>query len=269
MSGDRGHDGHTIRCRMNDRGRVAASRRDASGGAKDVWLLAVDLSGTRGLLVLEGYRFFGHREVRSGEHTSRLFVEAEELMRRAGVVPRGLGLIGVAVGPGSFTGVRTAVMAAKTLAEVLHLPLVTVDSLAVLAAGVRDARWVFVAVDARRGEVYHALFPLSEEEEGALPADAEWMGVDTPAEAGAALRRWMEDTGERPALVGTGIEVYPEIWPGELRRWPSDRPDPRALAGLCRRAFRRGETVDPLRLSPLYLRKPDIGERGKCGREEA
>ena len=240
-----------------------------SGGEPEGgWLLALDLSGPRGILVLDGPGRTTHRLIEAGERTGGLFVEAGELMRETGIEPGGLGLLGVAVGPGSFTGVRTAVMAAKTMAEVLRVPLVATDSLSVLAAGMEEERWIFVAVDARRGEVYHALFRVADEGSGPLPEAAEWMEVGSPPEAAEALRGWMEKTGEEPVLAGTGIEAFPEAWPSRLTRRPSPWPQPGALARLCRRAFRRGEVADPILLTPMYLRRPDTGGKGSRGKGE-
>lgn len=201
-----------------------------------------------------------HQSWGKGAQTRFLFATAKEMMREAGIQPRDLGLVGVGRGPGSFTGVRMAVIAAKTLAEVLGLPLVAPDSLAVVAAGSAPGGNVFAAVDARRGELYYALFRLEEGEEVMFPRLLEGPLVSVPEEAVRFLEGWMGRLDGELVLAGTGIEAYPEIWPEGLRRAERTGPDPQALAGLCRELYRRGWTEDPLLLRPSYLRHPDVGK---------
>jgi len=224
------------------------------------WLLALDLSTPRGVLVLDGPGGTFHREVAGGSRVSHLFVAAGEVMCAAGIKARELGLAGVGRGPGSFTGIRVAVTAAKVLAAVLDVPLVAPDSLmvtAVAAGGEGDA--VFTALDARRGEVYHALYRIAD----GYPVALVEPGVAPPQVVAASLSRWMEREGARVTGVGNGIGAYPGAWPEGMARAESDLPEPAGLARLCRLAAGRGEHIDPIELLPLYLRRPDVRER--CG----
>jgi len=89
-----------------------------------------------------------------GERTGRaveVLADADELLRTAGVVPRDLDLLAVGVGPGSFTGVRIGLAAARGVALALDLPVAGVSTLEALAAGAPGAVPV---IDARRGEVF-------------------------------------------------------------------------------------------------------------------
>ena len=228
------------------------------------WLLALDISGPRGVLALEGPRGLFYREVAGGSRVSQLFVTAGEVFSEAGIDPRHLGLIGVARGPGSFTGVRVGVMAAKVLAAVFELPLVAPDSLRVMAMGARgEAEAVFVALDARRGEVYHALYGL----DGEYPVGLEGPRVAPPAQAARSLSRWRARLPGRLVLAGSGIDAFPDAWPADLPRLAGELPEPGGLAQLCRYAFERGEDVQPMQLLPLYLRRPDAREHSEGGKE--
>jgi tRNA threonylcarbamoyladenosine biosynthesis protein TsaB len=92
-----------------------------------------------------------------GERRSRavsVLADADELVRAAGVRPAELDLLAVGVGPGSFTGVRIGLAAARGLGLALELPVAGVSTLAALAAGAPGAVPV---IDARRREVFALL----------------------------------------------------------------------------------------------------------------
>ncbi len=89
-----------------------------------------------------------------GERVTRavdVLADADELLRAAGCGPADLDLLAVGVGPGSFTGVRIGLAAARGLALALDLPVAGVSTLSALAAGAPDAVPV---IDARRREVF-------------------------------------------------------------------------------------------------------------------
>jgi|SRR5581483_2077096 len=89
-----------------------------------------------------------------GEARSRavtVLADADALLRAGSLTPRDLDLLVVGVGPGSFTGVRIGLAAARGLALALDLPVAGVSTLAALAAGAPDAVPV---IDARRREVF-------------------------------------------------------------------------------------------------------------------
>ncbi len=100
-------------------------------------------------------------------HSVRIVSEIKELLIRNGLQGSDLDVIAVGQGPGSYTGVRIAVTAAKTLAWTWNKPLIGISSLEALAFGAwnsllaanenmaqdRDA-WIVPLMDARRGQVY-------------------------------------------------------------------------------------------------------------------
>jgi tRNA threonylcarbamoyl adenosine modification protein YeaZ len=159
----------------------------------------------------------------------RVLEAADELLRAAAVEPGELEALVVGVGPGSFTGVRMGLAAARGLAMALDLEVAGVSTLAALAEGAPGAVPV---IDAKRREV----FVLRDGEVVALPAVA----FDAPGRicVGDGAIRYREH------LVRTGAEVPPD---------DSDLHVPHArLHALLARDFRAAEVVDP-----VYVRAPD------------
>lgn len=92
-------------------------------------------------------------------HAERLHVFIKEILKEAGITVQDLKAIAVSKGPGSYTGLRIAVSAAKGFCYALEIPLISVDTLQVLAQQVSIENGLIVPmIDARRMEVYSAAF---------------------------------------------------------------------------------------------------------------
>jgi tRNA threonylcarbamoyladenosine biosynthesis protein TsaB len=225
-------------------------------------LLALELSTPEGILILESNGKLFQRRLEAGSRVSQLFFESRELLREANIEPQELTLIGVGRGPGSFTGIRVAVMAAKALAMVLRLPLVAPDSLEILAEACRGiAESAMIAIDARRGEIYYGVYDLTQ----SPPLVLEEPQVATPQDASALALKLGNRLQGRLALAGSGITAYPGAWPHGLIVIESEVPRGEGLAGICRKYHELGRLEDATNLLPLYLRKPDIKEPLACG----
>ena len=138
-------------------------------------MLALDTS-TRSLTaaLLEGERVVAESQSFSERnHSVQLIPVLQALLRTAGWKPADLDKIAAGQGPGSYTGVRIAVTAAKTLAWTIGKPLVGVSSLEALAFGARsevehstESRgtvWIVPLMDARRDRFYTSLFAIDPE----------------------------------------------------------------------------------------------------------
>jgi tRNA threonylcarbamoyladenosine biosynthesis protein TsaB len=95
-------------------------------------------------------------------HATELMPAVAEVMERAGADWGDLDAIAVGVGPGTFTGLRIGIATARALATAADLPLRPVSSLEALAAGI-DSPMRLPLIDARRGEVFAALFEDGQE----------------------------------------------------------------------------------------------------------
>jgi len=92
-------------------------------------------------------------------HAERLHVFIEEIIAEAGITVNDLAAIAVSQGPGSYTGLRIGVSAAKGLSYALGIPLIAVDTLKTLASQVIVSTGIIIPmIDARRMEVYCAIY---------------------------------------------------------------------------------------------------------------
>lgn len=92
-------------------------------------------------------------------HSATLMPIVEGLFRNTGLAPVDVDVVAVSAGPGSFTGVRIGVSAAKGIAFAVEKPAAAVSTLAALARNVAFADGLIIcAMDARRQQVYNALF---------------------------------------------------------------------------------------------------------------
>lgn len=177
----------------------------------------------------------------------RLMPMIDEVMRAAGADFTQVSRIAVTRGPGSFTGVRVGVAAARALALATGAPLVATTSLAVIAASADDAlkdrgdRVLAVAMDARRGGLYMQVF-------GTHARDELTSAAEVTPEAGAALL-----AGRRAIAVGSGAEALARAaGDGQVEvRMPGLQPRAAALLKLA------VELPTAENVTPLYIRQPD------------
>ncbi len=219
--------------------------------------LGFDLSTPITLVVVqESLREGRGRLEQSGRRAERLFPILKELLQQCGLSPREINSVGVGRGPGSFTGVRNAVMAAKVIAQVLKVPLYAPTTLEMMAYWWEEEGLIAPVLDARRGEVYYALYRRAGEEASPLISPK----VAPPQKAAIEIGDNAQ-IGETLTFAGSGAQCYREIF-SQLGKIKEDSsPPPIALVKACFKIWERGESISPLELIPLYLRKPDAEAR--------
>ena len=124
-------------------------------------ILALDTSSTAGsLAVLRDEKLVGLVSTLGEEtYSSRMFRHLEFLLQELSLKLEQFDLFAVSAGPGSFTGLRVGLVAAKGWAEVYNKPVVGVSVLEAIAAQSNSASSVLVPVfDARRGQVYFGVY---------------------------------------------------------------------------------------------------------------
>jgi tRNA threonylcarbamoyladenosine biosynthesis protein TsaB len=107
-------------------------------------------------------------------HGEKLTLLIQEILNECGLRPADLSAVSVASGPGSYTGLRIGVSTAKGLCYALKIPLIAVNAIESLAAFARErypSEALCPMIDARRMEVYSAIFNSKDEEIKCLSAD--------------------------------------------------------------------------------------------------
>ncbi|MDG2428893.1 MAG: tRNA (adenosine(37)-N6)-threonylcarbamoyltransferase complex dimerization subunit type 1 TsaB [Acidimicrobiales bacterium] len=203
----------------------------------------------------------GHEGVLASAHSGRGRRHAEALApqidfvrRQAGIELSEVGAVAVDVGPGLFTGLRVGIATAVALAYGLGVPMIPVSSLDLMAFPARwTARLIVPALDARRGELFTALF---RKVPGGIQRVRE-ANVCTPDELSAEL----EALDEPALLLGDGALRYTEAFTGlrstEMAEQGLANPSARSLVQLAHARAMREEFVQPWELEPIYLRQPD------------
>lgn len=127
-------------------------------------MLALESSAkTASAALFEDGTFLGQYFQSDGlTHSCTLLPMAQSLVKNTGRTLRQLGCVAVAHGPGSFTGLRISMAAAKGLTWALEIPAIGVSTLEAMAAGGPDAEGAMLCcvMDARRSQVYNALFEI-------------------------------------------------------------------------------------------------------------
>ncbi|BBD35805.1 tRNA threonylcarbamoyladenosine biosynthesis protein TsaB [Aminobacter sp. Y103A] len=177
-------------------------------------------------------------------HAEHLMAVIDEALAQAGKTYADLGRIGVSIGPGSFTGVRVAVSAARGFSLALKIPAVGVTTLEALAAETRAALGpckVLAALDAGRAELHAAVY----DENGQAVHEPAVLTLDEAATIAAA---------ETMALAGTAAQLIAGAATGmDITLGPvSATADIGTYARIA-----AGKAGDGERPKPIYLRAPD------------
>lgn len=225
-------------------------------------------------------------------HSAELFPAIVRLLSQSGYGPSDLDQVHISVGPGSFTGLRIAVAAAKAMHLANGVRIVTVDSLDAIAANVTDAspgkafqdiagesaaqRHLATVLDAKRGQFCTTVYEWIPGNQGPRPApetsDADY-GI--PAPAGGLWHKVLPDclmsatdlcdrfaNTDNPILMtGDGLLYHHDRFAVEGVRildpifWT---PQAAGIHLLGRQKASRDRFADPLSLVPFYLRGPEV-----------
>ena len=177
-------------------------------------------------------------------HAERLHVFIEEIISEAGIGMNDLDAVAVSQGPGSYTGLRIGVSAAKGLCFALNIPLIAVDTLLALASKVSVTDGLIVPmIDARRMEVYSAVFSASLEKKREILAEI----IDENS---------FEDIKEKIYFVGDCNEKCKSVLTKDNFVFLDDVKYPSAneMCALSFDKYKKSDTVDVAYFEPYYLK---------------
>lgn len=177
-------------------------------------------------------------------HAEKLHVFIEEIIAEAKISVQDLDAIAVSQGPGSYTGLRIGVSAAKGLCFALNIPLIAVDTLQTLAsqAKVSDGK-IIPMLDARRMEVYSEIFNANLEIEREIQAEV----IDENSFAAFT---------ETIYFVGDCAEKCKQVLTKENFVFLEDikYPSASAMSKISFDKYQKSDTVDVAYFEPYYLK---------------
>lgn len=177
-------------------------------------------------------------------HAEKLHVFIEEILKETTVGVKDLRAIAVSKGPGSYTGLRIGVSTAKGLCYALGIPLISVDTLQVLAKKVEvESGLIIPMIDARRMEVYSAVFDTAHAK--IMEVQAEILTEESYADMTEAVY-FVGDCQEKCKTVLTkdNFHFLPEIV----------FPSAKEMSRLSYEKFTKNEFEDVAYFEPFYLK---------------
>jgi tRNA threonylcarbamoyladenosine biosynthesis protein TsaB len=221
-------------------------------------ILALDTSTPAGsLAIVEDFRVVRGAPIAGDDpYSSRLFRQLDSLLLEANLELKSFDLFAVAAGPGSFTGLRVGLTAAKGWSEVFGKPIAAVSGLEAVAAQSKlQAGLLAPVLDARRGEVYGGLYERSGNELAKIGETV----VMSPAE----YLTWVgQESAGRPVKF---VSLAPEVLAGHLASFSRTAGEIEMVSAslapvigqLGYAKAQRGELVDALTLDANYVRRTD------------
>lgn len=176
-------------------------------------------------------------------HAEKLHLFITDALREGGITFNDLNAVAVSMGPGSYTGLRIGVSAAKGLCYALNIPLIAIDTLSLLSRQVSVQNgFILPMIDARRMEVYSAIF------------DMEYAKVrETRAEiiSGASFA----DISGPVHLLGDGADKCRGLLTGDKFIYHDILyPSAKEMAPLSYDKYKISDTVDVAYFEPFYLK---------------
>lgn len=211
-------------------------------------VLAIESSGPRGsVALLEGTRVLGETVFETGMvHGRDIAPSIEKLSTTHGVRLDALDLVAVDLGPGSYTGLRVGLAAAKGLCLALARPLagaVSLDCLAAQAAG--KARTIVAAIDAKWDQIYGALYQDGRRASELLVEPPEAFAARVPAGA---------------LVTGDAVVKYGALLAARGASLAGDHPLASTVGRLAQASDARRDVATAV---PLYLRATEAELRFK------
>lgn len=221
-------------------------------------ILAMETSTLLGgvAVIIDGKTVAEESSVRQKSHSENINPFIDHCLTTAGLKLEDIDAFAVGQGPGSFTGIRVAANAGKTFAYCYNKPLVTIDTLMLLAHQARTSKIpVLSIINAFKNMVYLGLFDVSGDEPRYLKGPE-----------AIPVRELKNHIDQDCLVVGDGWEAYSEYFPEELKqkchRDPQlpDHPLASTLGLMAEERVKNNLTLDWKSFLPLYIRASEAEE---------
>ena len=219
-------------------------------------VLAIEAAALPGsIALLESTRVLAYQTLSTSQRTSQQFaVVMQGLLQREQRAPRSIGLVAACSGPGSFTGLRIGITAAKTFAYATGAEVMAVNTLELLACQLDVMGQIVAVLDAQRGQVFSAIFVKNDEgiqvvEPTAIHDVDQWLGGLRAQQTvtGPGLKPLLGRLPDRVLVAGT------EFW----------QPRADVLGKFALAKYQRGERQDLWKLRPNYYRQSAAEEKAE------
>ena len=180
----------------------------------------------------------------SYSHAEKLHVFIDSCLKEAGLGMEDLDGVAVSKGPGSYTGLRIGVSAAKGICYAREIPLISINTLRNMAGAIDSDGLIIPLLDARRMEVYAAVYDSKGEE--VKPTWAEIVNEES----------FKDFSGDEPVqLVGNGAEKCREILNYSNFQYNTDLvPSAGSMVQLAHSKFLQSDFEDTAYFEPFYLK---------------
>ena len=177
-------------------------------------------------------------------HAEKLHVFIDEILKENKLTFKDLSAIAISQGPGSYTGLRIGVSAAKGLCYSLDIPLIAIDTLEILARKLTvEQGKIIPMIDARRMECYTAIFNNKHEKIREVKAEI----IDENS---------FEEIRETIHFVGDGAAKCKDILTNEKFIYHDEIEFPSAneMSKIAYDKYKKNDTVDVAYFEPFYLK---------------
>ncbi len=206
-----------------------------------------------------GNSFSEEIKIVNESHSVSLFENIDLVLNRINMKIKDIDLIGVGIGPGSFTGIRIAVTTCRMFAQIHSLPLVGIKThlmyAASVCAGVNEGDYILVAFDAKKSRVFGALY--RKEKDDLNPVE-----IVPPGDYGIEYFFNYVKPADNIFLIGDGSEKYLTELKGKMDKsvlLTNFLPSGKIICNLVEKIFLKNPEKyrDLNRVLPFYARRSD------------
>ena len=222
-----------------------------------MYILAIETTGPFGSVALIDEKGQVNSKASREEmnHLKDLMPMAEELIKEAGISKSDLTAVAASAGPGSFTGIRIGVSTARAIAQALDIPAIKVPTLEIFKEFCHGEKPVAVIFNARRGQVYGAVF---DSDGGEILKPGPYMLTE--------VLEVIDREKLSPVFYGDGVNAYEDrITAFDKASEEGRYQSAETVALVALKRYQQGQTCNYEELLPDYMREVEANQKLKSG----